>query len=307
MKRNLNDLLYFVTVARESSFTRAAAQLGVTQPALSQAISALEDRMQIRLLTRTTRSVSPTSAGERLLLAIGNRIDEIEAELDMLTELRDKPAGTVRITCGPNVLHSTLLPKLTPLLHEYPDINIEFDANHGFRDIVADRFDAGVRLGDTIDKDMIAVPIGPKLRMAAVASPGYFSRYPVPNTPHELTQHRCINQRMVRSGGLYIWDFDQDEGDLNVRVSGQLIFNTSEHIVAAALAGHGIAFLPEEEFGTHIKEGHLVRVLEQWCKPFPGYYLYYPSRKQPSPAFTLVLEALRIGQKRKPAKETLEV
>lgn len=307
MKRNLNDLLYFVTVARESSFTRAAAQLGVTQPALSQAISALEERMQIRLLTRTTRSVSPTSAGERLLLAIGNRIDEIEAELDMLTELRDKPAGTVRITCGPNVLHSTLLPKLTPLLHEYPDINIEFDANHGFRDIVADRFDAGVRLGDTIDKDMIAVPIGPKLRMAAVASPGYFSRYPVPNTPHELTQHRCINQRMVRSGGLYIWDFDQDEGDLNVRVSGQLIFNTSEHIVAAALAGHGIAFLPEEEFGTHIKEGHLVRVLEQWCKPFPGYYLYYPSRKQPSPAFTLVLEALRIGQKRKPAKETLEV
>ncbi|HHQ6565292.1 TPA: LysR family transcriptional regulator [Serratia fonticola] len=307
MKRNLNDLLYFVTVARESSFTRAAAQLGVTQPALSQAISALEERMQIRLLTRTTRSVSPTSAGERLLLAIGNRIDEIEAELDMLTELRDKPAGTVRITCGPNVLHSTLLPKLTPLLHEYPDINIEFDANHGFRDIVADRFDAGVRLGDTIDKDMIAVPIGPNLRMAAVASPGYFSRYPVPNTPHELTQHRCINQRMVRSGGLYIWDFDQDEGDLNVRVSGQLIFNTSEHIVAAALAGHGIAFLPEEEFGTHIKEGHLVRVLEQWCKPFPGYYLYYPSRKQPSPAFTLVLEALRIGQKRKPTKETLEV
>ncbi|WP_260514315.1 LysR family transcriptional regulator [Serratia fonticola] len=307
MKRNLNDLLYFVTVARESSFTRAAAQLGVTQPALSQAISALEARMQIRLLTRTTRSVSPTSAGERLLLAIGNRIDEIEAELDMLTELRDKPAGTVRITCGPNVLHSTLLPKLTPLLHEYPDINIEFDANHGFRDIVADRFDAGVRLGDTIDKDMIAVPIGPKLRMAAVASPGYFSRYPVPNTPHELTQHRCINQRMVRSGGLYIWDFDQDEGDLNVRVSGQLIFNTSEHIVAAALAGHGIAFLPEEEFGTHIKEGHLVRVLEQWCKPFPGYYLYYPSRKQPSPAFTLVLEALRIGQKRKPANERLEV
>lgn len=307
MKRNLNDLLYFVTVARESSFTRAAAQLGVTQPALSQAISALEDRMQIRLLTRTTRSVSPTSAGERLLLAIGNRIDEIEAELDMLTELRDKPAGTVRITCGPNVLHSTLLPKLTPLLHEYPDINIEFDANHGFRDIVADRFDAGVRLGDTIDKDMIAVPIGPKLRMAAVASPGYFSRYPAPNTPHELTQHRCINQRMVRSGGLYIWDFDQDEGDLNVRVSGQLIFNTSEHIVAAALAGHGIAFLPEEEFGTHIKEGNLVRVLEQWCKPFPGYYLYYPSRKQPSPAFSLVLEALRIGQKRKPTKETLEV
>ncbi|MFI8416261.1 LysR family transcriptional regulator [Serratia sp. NPDC078593] len=304
MKRNLNDLLYFVTVARESSFTRAAAQLGVTQPALSQAISALEERMQIRLLTRTTRSVSPTSAGERLLRAIGHRIDEIEAELDMLTELRDKPAGTVHITCGPNVLHSTLLPKLTPLLQEFPDINIEFDANHGFRDIVADRFDAGVRLGDTIDKDMIAIPIGPQLRMAAVASPDYFSRYTIPSTPHELTQHRCINQRMVRSGGLYVWDFDQDGGDLNVRVSGQLIFNTSEHIVAAALAGLGIAFLPEEEFGTHIKEGRLIRVLEQWCRPFPGYYLYYPSRKQPSPAFSLVVEALRSGQKYKPVAES---
>lgn len=307
MKRNLNDLLYFVTVARERSFTRAAAKLGVTQSALSQAISALEERMQIRLLTRTTRSVSPTSAGERLLLAVGNRIDEIEAELNILTELRDKPAGTVRITCGPNVLHSTLLPKLTPLLHEYPDINIEFDANHGFRDIVADRFDAGVRLGDTIDKDMIAVPIGPKLRMAAVASPDYFSRYPVPNTPHELTQHKCINQRMVRSGGLYIWDFDQDQGDLNVRVSGQLIFNTSEHIVDAALAGLGIAFLPEEEFESHIEDGRLVRVLEQWCKPFPGYYLYYPSRKQPSPAFSLVVKALRVNRKRKPASESLVV
>ncbi len=293
MKRNLNDLLYFVTVAREGSFTRAAALLGVTQPAISQAISALEARMQIRLLTRTTRSVSPTAAGERLMASVGTRIDEIEAELDMLTELRDKPAGTVRITCGPNVLRTTLLPKLTPLLREYPDIHVEFDANHGFRDIVADRFDAGVRLGDTIDQDMIAVPIGPKLRMAAVASPDYFARHPAPTTPHELTQHQCINQRMVKSGGLYVWDFDQDGGDLNVRVSGQLTFNTSEHIVDAALAGFGIAFLPEEEFGTHIAEGRLIRILEPWCMPFPGYYLYYPSRKQPSPAFSLVVDALR--------------
>lgn len=293
MKRNLNDLLYFVTVAREGSFTRAAALLGVTQPAISQAVSALEARMQIRLLTRTTRSVSPTAAGERLMASVGTRIDEIEAELDMLTELRDKPAGTVRITCGPNVLRTTLLPKLTPLLREYPDIHVEFDANHGFRDIVADRFDAGVRLGDTIDQDMIAVSIGPKLRMAAVASPDYFARHPAPKTPHELTQHQCINQRMVKSGGLYVWDFDQDGGDLNVRVSGQLTFNTSEHIVDAALAGFGIAFLPEEEFGTHIAEGRLIRILEPWCLPFPGYYLYYPSRKQPSPAFSLVVDALR--------------
>lgn len=294
MKRNLNDLFAFVTVAREGSFTRAAAQLGVTQPALSQAITGLENRMQIRLLTRTTRSVSPTAAGERLLNAIGNRFDEIEAELDMLTELRDKPAGTVRITCGPDVLSRTLLPKLTPLLRQYPDIRIEFDANHGFRDIVADRFDAGVRMGDTIDKDMIALPIGPQLRMAAVASPDYFARHPVPQTPHELTQHQCINQRMIKSGGIYVWDFDQDGGDLNVRVNGQLTFNTSWHIVEAALAGFGIAFLPEDEFGDHIAEGRLIRVLEPWCLPFPGYYLYYPSRKQPSPAFSLVVDALRM-------------
>ncbi|ULS47827.1 LysR family transcriptional regulator [Pectobacterium carotovorum] len=293
MKRNLNDLLSFVTVAREGSFTRAAAQLGVTQPALSQAITGLENRMQIRLLTRTTRSVSPTVAGERLLQAIGNRFDEIEAELDNLTELRDKPAGTVRITCGPNVLRTTLLPKLLPLLREYPDIKLEFDANHGFRNIVADRFDAGVRLGEAIDKDMIAVPIGQPLRMAAVASPDYFAKHPIPNTPHELTQHQCINQRMVTSGGLYVWDFDQDGGDLNVRVDGQLTFNTSEYIVEAALAGFGIAFLPEEEFSPHIEEGRLIRVLEPWCAPFSGYYLYYPSRKQPSPAFSLVVDALR--------------
>ena len=296
-RRNLNDLLSFVTVAREGSFTRAAAQLGVTQPALSQAISGLEERMKIRLLTRTTRSVSVTAAGERLLQSVGHRIDEIEAELDMLTALRDKPAGTVRITCGPNVLKTTLLPKLTPLLREYPDIHIEFDANHGFRDIVADRFDAGVRLGDTIDKDMIAVPIGPKLRMAAVASPEYFARCAAPQTPRDLMQHCCINERMVQSGKIYAWEFEQENGKFHVRVEGQLTFNTSEHVVDAALAGLGIAFLPEEEFGTHLQEGKLIRVLEEWCRPFPGYYLYYPSRKQPSPAFSLVVDALRINRK----------
>ncbi|PRD13657.1 LysR family transcriptional regulator [Pantoea coffeiphila] len=296
-RRNLNDLLSFVTVAREGSFTRAAAQLSVTQPALSQAISGLEERMQIRLLTRTTRSVSVTAAGERLLQSVGHRIDEIEAELDMLTALRDKPAGTVRITCGPNVLKTTLLPKLTPLLREYPDIHIEFDANHGFRDIVADRFDAGVRLGDTIDKDMIAVPIGPKLRMAAVASPEYFARCAAPQTPRDLMQHCCINERMVQSGKIYAWEFEQENGKFHVRVEGQLTFNTSEHVVDAALAGLGIAFLPEEEFGTHLQEGKLIRVLEEWCRPFPGYYLYYPSRKQPSPAFSLVVDALRINRK----------
>ena len=293
VRGNLNDLLSFVTVAREGSFTRAAGILGVTQSALSQAIRGLESRLQIRLLTRTTRSVSPTVAGERLLQAIGNRFDEIEAELDNLTQMRDKPAGTVRITCGDHVLRTTLLPKLSALLHEYPDINVEFDVSYGFRDIVADRFDAGVRLGDTIDKDMIAVPIGPQLRMAAVAVPEYFASRGIPENPRDLMNHSCINQRMQTSGGLYVWDFEQRGKQVNVRVNGQLIFNTSSHIVDAALAGLGIAYLPEEEFEPHLREGRLERVLEDWCPPFSGYYLYYPSRRQPSAAFTLVANALR--------------
>ncbi|MCX2864706.1 LysR family transcriptional regulator [Paucibacter sp. PLA-PC-4] len=292
-RRNLNDLLAFVTVAREGSFTRAAATLGVTQSALSQAIRGLEDRLQIRLLTRTTRSVAPTAAGDRLAQAIGHRFDEIEAELDALTALRDKPAGTVRITCGDNVLRTVLMPKLEPLLHKYPDITLEFDMNYGFRDIVADRFDAGVRLGSTIDKDMIAVPIGPPLRMAVVASPGYFEHHPKPKTPQDLTSHRCINQRMPTSGGLYVWDFSRRGKQVNVRVDGPLIFNTAPPQVDAALAGLGISLLPEDELGRHLLDGSLVRVLEDWCPPFAGYHLYYPSRRQPSPAFTLVLKALR--------------
>ncbi|HGT3367230.1 TPA: LysR family transcriptional regulator, partial [Pseudomonas aeruginosa] len=254
--------------------------------------SGLEARLQIRLLTRTTRSVSPTAAGERLLNAIGNRFDEIEAELDELSALRDKPAGTVRITSGDHIQRTLLLPKLAPLLLEYPDIKIEFDINYGFRDIVADRFDAGVRLGDTIDKDMIAVPIGPQLRMAVVAAPAYFATHPKPKNPRDLVNHNCINIRMQSGGGLYIWDFERKGKQVNVRVDGQLIFNTSPNVVDAALMGMGIAWLPEEEFAPHIENGRLIRVLEDWCAPFPGYYLYYPSRRQPSPAFKLVVEAL---------------
>ena len=294
-RRNLNDLLAFVTVAREGSFTRAAAALGVTQSALSQTIRAMEERLQIRLLTRTTRSVSSTPAGERLLQAIGSRFDEIEAELDALTELRDKPAGTVRITCGDYVLHSVLLPKLAPLLREYPDIKLEFDVNYGFRDIVADRFDAGVRLGKTIDKDMIAVPIGPPMRLAVVASPGYFAVHPIPRTPKDLTAHQCINQRMQSSGGLYVWDFERRGQQVNVRVDGQLIFNTTQPQIDAAVAGLGITLLPEDELGPYMADGRLVRVLEDWCPKFEGYHLYYPSRRQPSPAFTLVVQALRVA------------
>jgi len=293
-RRNLNDLLAFVTVAREGSFTRAAALLGVTQSALSQAIKALEARLEIRLLTRTTRSVSPTRAGERLLNAIGHRFDEIEAELDALTALRDKPAGTVRITCGDTALRSILLPKLLPVMHRYPDVHIEFDISYALRDIVADRFDAGVRLGESIDKDMIAMPIGPKLRMAAVASPAYFHEHPVPRTPADLPRHRCINMRQSTSGGLYVWEFERRGRQVNVRVDGPAIFNASPPIVLAALDGLGLAFLPEDEFAPHIEEGRLLRVLENWCPPFPGYHLYYPSRRQPSPAFSLVLDALRM-------------
>jgi DNA-binding transcriptional LysR family regulator len=292
-KRNLNDLLAFVTVAKEGSFTRAAALLGVTQSALSQSIRNLEARLDIRLLTRTTRSVSTTPAGERLARAIGHRLDEIESELDALTELRDKPGGTVRITSGDHVARSILLPKLTPLLREYPDIKMELDINYGFRDIVADRFDAGVRLGESVEKDMIAVRIGPVVRMAAVAAPSYFAENPVPKNPRELTAHNCINLRLPTYGGVYVWEFERRGAALNVRVAGQLTFNTSAHIVAAALAGLGIAFLPEEEFAPHIEKGRLIRALKDWCPPFPGYHLYYPSRRQPSPAFSLVVNALR--------------
>lgn len=292
-RKNLNDLLGFVTVAREGSFTRAAASLGVTQSALSQSIRGLEERLQIRLLTRTTRSVSTTAAGERLMQAIGRRFDEIESELDALTELRDKPAGTVRITCGDHVLQSSLLPRLAPLLREYPDITVEFDVNYGFRDIVADRFDAGVRIGSTIDKDMIAVAIGPALRLAVVASPEYFAAHPAPKQPRDLTEHRCINQRMPTSGGLYVWDFERRGRKVNVRVDGPLIFNTTPPQVEAALAGLGVALLPEDEVMPHVIGGRLVRVLEDWCPKFAGYHLYYPSRRQPSPAFSLVVDALR--------------
>lgn len=293
-RRNLNDLLYFVTVAREGSFTRAAALLGVTQSALSQSVSGLESRLEIRLLTRTTRSVSPTAAGERLLEAIGHRFDEIETELDALTELRDKPAGTVRITCTDHALRALLMPKLVPMLHQYPDITVEFDVNQGLRDIVADRFDAGVRLGDYVHKDMIALPISPALRMMAAASPDYFSKHPKPRTPDELTTHRCIGYRSSSSGGLYAWEFERGRRRMNVRVTGPMIFNTSAHIVDAALAGLGIAFLLADELALHVEEGRLVSVLEDWCQPFPGYHLYYPSRRQASPAFKLVVEALRL-------------
>ena len=293
-KHNFNDLVAFVAVAREGSFTRAAAHLGVTQPAISQVVSALEARLQIRLLTRTTRSVSLTTAGERLLEAIGHRFDEIESELDALTELRDKPAGTVRISCGDHIIKTTLLPKLMPVLRQYPDIKLELDVNYGFRDIVADRFDAGVRFSETVAQDMIAVAIGPDVRMAAVAAPEYFADRPIPKTPRDLVNHRCINIRFPTYGGVDAWEFERRGQTLKVRVDGQLVFNTTTHVADAVLGGMGIAYLPEEEFEPYLSQGLLRRVLEDWCPPFSGYHLYYPSRRQPSPAFSLILDALRV-------------
>lgn len=294
-RRNLNDIQAFLTVAREGNFTRSANALGITQSALSQAIKSLEANLDIRLFTRTTRSVSLTEAGEQLYKAVGNRFDEIEAELDALTALREKPAGQVRITTGEHAMRAVLLPKLLPLMHQYPDIHIEFDVSYGLRDIVADRFDAGVRLGESIEKDMVAIPLGPPLRMAVVASPGYFAKHPKPLSPADLVDHRCINLRLPTYGGLMPWDFEKDGQPLNVRVDGQATFSTSPHIVDAALDGLGIAFLLRDELAPHIHSGALVSVLEDWCPEFPGYYLFYPSRRHPSPAFSLVLDALRIS------------
>ena len=292
-RENYNELLAFLAVARERSFTRAAAQLGVSQSALSHTIRGLEARLGLRLLTRTTRSVSPTEAGERLLQTIGPRFEEIDAELAALSSLRDTPSGSIRITAGPHAAETVLWPRLKPLLKRYPDIRIEIHNDNALTDIAAERFDAGVRLGEQVAKDMIAVRIGPELRMAAVATPAYLDSRPPIRTPQDLTQHNCINLRLPTYGGLYAWEFEQDGHELNVRVDGQIICNDYRQITEAALGGHGLCYLLEDNLLPLIKAGKLARVLEDWCPPFPGYHLYYPSRRQPSPAFSLVVEALR--------------
>lgn len=291
--RDFNDLLAFVLVAREGSFTRAAAQLGVSQSALSHTIRGLESRLGLRLLTRTTRSVSPTEAGERLLQTVGPRLDEIEEEVSALSELRDKPAGTIRITTAEHAAHSVLWPKLAKFLPNYPDIKVEINVDYTMTDIVAQRFDAGVRLGDQVAKDMIAVRIGPDLRIAVVGSPAYFAQRPPPETPKDLTAHNCINLRLPTHGQLLLWDFEKSGQALNVRTEGQLVFNSSSAVLRAALEGFGLAFVPEDMAEPHLGKGRLMRVLEDWCQPYPGYHLYYPSRRQSSPAFKLVVEALR--------------
>lgn len=293
-RRDLTDLLWFLAVAEERSFTRAAARLGTSQPTLSQAIRQLEARLGLRLLARTTRSVAPTEAGERLLKALAPRIEGLEADIDALMEIRDKPSGTIRITLSDHALESVVWPKLRGVMRDYPDIRLELSSDNGFRDIVEERFDAGVRLGESLDKDMIAVRIGPDWRLVAVGSPDYFARHPAPRHPQELVEHRCINQRQIRSGGLYAWEFARDGRELSVRVDGQFIFNTSYAQIDAAIGGYGIAYLPENIVAGHIASGRLLQVLDDWSPSFAGYHLYYPSRRQTSPAFAVVVEALRV-------------
>jgi DNA-binding transcriptional LysR family regulator len=290
---DLNSLSSFIVVARERSFTRAAAQLGVTQSALSHSMRALEERLGVRLLARTTRGASPTEAGERLLSSLAPHYEGIETELAAISELRDKPAGTIRITTHDHAASTILWPKLSKLLPKYPDIQLEINIGYGMIDIVAERFDAGVRLGDQIAKDMIAVRISPDFRMAVAGSPAYFANRLKPQTPQDLTSHNCGNLRMATHGGLYAWEFVQNGRELNVHVSGQIIFNTSAQLLNAALEGYALTYAPEDVMQPHIEAGRLVRVLEEWSPTFPGYHLYYPSRRQSLPAFALVVEALK--------------
>src|SRR6266568_400007 len=292
-RENVNDLLAFLAVARERSFTRAAAKLGVSQSALSHTVRGLEARLGLRLLTRTTRSVSPTEAGERLLQTVGHRFEEIEAELEALSALRDKPAGTIRITAGEHAVNTILWPALMKFLPRYPDIKVEITIDHALTDIVSQRYDAGVRSGEQVAKDMIAVRIGPDLRMAVVAAPSYFAERSPPKKPQDLTDHNCINLRLPTHGGLYAWEFERGDRELKVRVDGQLVFNGPTQMLNAALAGLGLAYVPQDLAQPYLDRGRLARVLEDWCPPYSGYHLYYPSRRQPSPAFALLVDALR--------------
>ena len=302
-KETAGDLVVFLVVAREQSFTRAAAQLGVSQSAFSQTLRGLEARLGIRLLTRTTRRVAPTEAGERLLRTVGPRFAEVDAELESVTALRDKAAGTIRLTSTENAAASVLWPALERFLPEYPDIKVEIVIDYGLTDIVAERFDAGVRPGETVASGMIAVRIAPDMRMAVVGAPSYFAARKPPKTPQDLTDHACINLRLPTHGGLYAWEFEKTGREMNVRVDGQLVFGTASLILTAARAGFGLAYLTEEQAQPDIDAGHLVRVLADWCPPFSGYHLYYPSRRQPTQAFSLLVDALRYrGQPRGASK-----
>lgn len=293
LKDNFNDLVSFMVVARERSFTRAAAQLGVSQSALSHAMRNLEARLEVRLLTRTTRSVAPTEAGEQLFMRLSPHLLEIEQELTALRDTRDRPAGNIRLTAGEHAMSAVLWPVLKPFMAQYPDINVEVTVDDGLTDIVDGRFDAGVRLGEQVAKDMIAIRIAPDMRMAVVGSADYLHRFGVPETPEQLDQHRCINMRLPTRGGLYAWEFERDGRELRVRVDGQLILNSLPQRIDAAENGLGLAYVPEDAVQDALAEGRLVRVLEAWCPAFAGYHLYYPSRRQHTSAFSLLIAALR--------------
>ncbi|HEY1844376.1 MAG TPA: LysR family transcriptional regulator [Buttiauxella sp.] len=293
LKENFNDLISFLEVAREGSFTRAAAKLGVSQSALSHAIRGLEERLGLRLLTRTTRSVAPTEVGAKLLSSLAPRFADIESELEALSEMRERPAGNIRINAAEHGMESVLWPVLKTFLVDYPDINVEVTVDNALTDIVSGRYDAGVRLGEQVAKDMIAVRIGPDFSMAVVGSPGYLARYGTPHTPQDLQRHRCINMRLPTLGGLYAWEFEKEGREIRVRVDGQLTFNSLHQRIDAAKLGLGLAMVPEDSVAEDIAHGSLVRILTEWCEPFPGYYLYYPSRKQHTTAFSLFVDALR--------------
>jgi DNA-binding transcriptional LysR family regulator len=290
---HLGDLAAFVAVARERSFTRAAARLGVSQSALSHTMRQLEARLGVRLLTRTTRSVAPTEAGGRLLRGVGPRLEEIEAELATLRELRDTPAGTIRLTATEFAIDTILLPKLAPLLRRFPDVKVEMIVDYGLTDIVAQQYDAGVRSGEQVAKDMIAVRIGPDMRMAVVGAPSYFRMHPEPKRPQDLIGHNCINLRLPTHGNLFAWEFEKGGRELRVRVEGQLTFNGTAQLLNGALAGSGLAYVPEGLVEAHVAKGRLKRVLADWCLPYSGYHLYYPSRRQSSAAFALLVDTLR--------------
>ncbi|ROQ24146.1 LysR family transcriptional regulator [Gallaecimonas pentaromativorans] len=294
LRENLNDLVAFVTVAREGSFTKAAAQMGVSTSALSHAMRGLEERLGLRLLARSTRSVSPTEAGEKLLLTVAPRLEEIEEQLSAIGDLRGKPTGTIRINASRHAVSQFLWPRLKPLLQNYPEIHIEISAENRFTDIVAERFDMGVRLTESLPKDMIAVPLSGPLRMVAVASPAYLAEHPAPTHPSDLARHNCINIRLPTYGGFYAWEFGKGDEEMAVRVSGQLAFNDSQHALQACLDGYGIAFTSLDMVTPYLERGELVQILDDWCPPFDGYSLYYPNRRQHSTAFSLVLDALRL-------------
>lgn len=296
LKENFNELQIFLVVARERSFTKAAGKLGVSQSALSHAIKSLEERLNIRLLTRTTRSVAPTEAGERIIACLEPRIADLEQELESLIQLNGTASGNIRLSAGEHAARSLVWPKLKSFLREYPNIRVDLVVDNGFVDIVDGRFDAGVRLGESIAKDMVAVRIGPDMRMAVVGAPSYFAANPAPESPHDLQNHRCINMRLPTAGGLYHWEFEKDGKPLRVRVEGQVTFNLLAERIDAVLSGFGLACVPENMIQDHVTSGYLVQVLQAWCPTFPGYYLYYPSRKQHPPAFALMIEALRYSE-----------